>query len=169
MAVLLKAKAFSVEETLFIVKGRKRKFDIIRKGAVSVIIPLLPDGRILLERQKRYAVGKFIYELPAGSVEKGEKPIDAAKRELEEETGYSSKEARLLFKGYSSPGISDEMLYFYLATGLGKGKMNRDYDETMSIRKITVKDAVKMIRNGEIIDTKTVAGILYYDYFCRPG
>ncbi len=169
MATVFRAKAFRVEEIFPVIKGKRAKYDVIRKSGASVIVPILPDKRILLERQKRYVINRFIYELPAGTMEKGENPRKTAARELEEETGYKARSMKLLFKGYSSPGIMDEMLYFYVAEGLYKGKMRRERDEIMTLKKISLEEAIKMMRNGTIIDAKTIAGILYYANLCSQN
>lgn len=166
MKELLKTKTFSVVETVVSVKGKSSRFNVIRKNDVSVILPVLPDGRLLLERQKRHQINRYLYELPAGTMDEGEKPEETAARELKEETGYSAKSVKFLFKGYSSPGTMDETFYFYLAKGLSKGKPHRDPDEIISLRKVTLHKALLMIKNGEIIDTKTAAGVLYYKNFC---
>ena len=165
MQKLLSTKHFSVKEALYRVKGIRRKYEIITKSDTVLIIPVLDDGRILMEKQWRYPVGKYIYELPAGTVDKKELPRQTAIRELEEETGYRAKSVRFIFKGYPAPGLMDEMMYFYLATGLSKGKTNMDKDEVISLKPIPAKKAISMIRKGEIFDTKTIAALLYYSSF----
>jgi len=169
MQRLLRTKNFSVKEALYRVKGIRRKYEIITKSDTVLVMPLLNDGKILMERQWRYPVGKYIYELPAGTVDNGEAPKKTAARELKEETGYTAKSIKFLFKGYPAPGLMDEMMYFYLATGLKKGQPKLDKDEVISLKPITIRQAMGMIKKGEIVDTKTIAALLYYSSFLNTA
>ncbi|MEM3781634.1 MAG: NUDIX hydrolase [Candidatus Micrarchaeaceae archaeon] len=131
----------------------------------AVIIPLRGKS-LLIELQYRPKINKYILELPAGHIEPGEKPEHAAERELEEETGYSASNMKYIARAYSSPGNLSEMLYFYLATGLRKGKPRREPGEKISIKWVSLSKAVTMIRQGKIVDAKTIAGILFFGAFC---
>ncbi len=162
---LFSTKNFSVRQALYRVKGIRRKYEIITKSDTVLIIPVLNNGKILMERQWRYPVDKYIYELPAGTVDKGEPPKKTAIRELKEETGYTAKSMRFLFKGYPAPGLMNEMMYFYLATGLKKGQAKLDKDEVISLHPISVSKAMSMVKEGKIVDTKTIAALLYYSSF----
>ncbi len=139
---------------------------LIHPGAV-VIIPLLNDNEILMLRQYRPGPQEWILELPAGTLERGEDPIDAAARELLEETGYRAEEIRPLFKMYSSPGISTEMLYSFLARGLTYEGEDHQEDEMIDVIRVGVGEALDMIRRGVIVDAKTIASLLYYIAFAR--
>ncbi len=169
MPRLLSTKNFSVREALYRVKGIRRKYEIITKSDTVLIIPILNDGKILMERQWRYPVDRYIYELPAGTVDKGEPPKSTAARELKEETGYTAKSIKFLFKGYPAPGLMDEMMYFYLATGLKKGAARPDKDEVISLHPMTVRKAIGMVKDGQIVDTKTIAALLYYSSFLNTA
>ena len=169
MPSLFRTKNFSVTEALYRVKGIRRKYEIITKSDTVLIIPILSDGRILMEKQWRYPVDKYIYELPAGTVDKGEPPKKTAIRELKEETGYTAKSIKFLFKGYPAPGLMDEMMYFYLATGLKRGKTELDKDEVISLHPIKIKKAISMVKEGKIVDTKTIAALLYYSSFLNTS
>ena len=165
MKELLSGRNFSVKEVLYKVKGIRRRYRIITKSDTVLIIPILGDGRIMLERQWRYPVKGYIYELPAGTVEKREPPVKTAARELEEETGYKAKRMRFLFKGYPAPGLMDEMMHFYIAEGLYKGKIALDKDEIISTKTVSLAKAISMVKKGDIVDTKTIAALLYYSAF----
>jgi len=129
-----------------------------------IIIPILKGNRIVLERQYRKAVRKWIYELPAGGIEKGEKPIDAVKRELQEEVGYFPRKVRFLFRSYINPGLETETDYFFLATDLVKSKKPMDDDENIHTKIVTVAQMIKMIKKNMILDGTSLIGVLYYLY-----
>ncbi|MFP3279360.1 MAG: NUDIX hydrolase [Candidatus Micrarchaeota archaeon] len=135
----------------------------------AVAVLAVVDDHIILEKQYRPAIGKYIYELPAGhiEIEENESPINAAIREMREETGYTPKKVSFLFKGYPMPGTNTAMVYFYLAEDLSEGIANPEADEDISVVKVSLEDAMKMIRFGEIIDLKTITGIIYYYYIFK--
>ncbi|MEM3753444.1 MAG: NUDIX hydrolase [Candidatus Micrarchaeaceae archaeon] len=161
-SVLLRNKIFSVESERFSKGGKILNMFRIRLPNVAVILPILSNGRILMERQYRFPIKKYIYELPAGDIKKGERPEDAAMRELEEETGYIAGKLRFMFRAYASPGISTETFNMYVATGLKKTKQRLDYSEFISLREVSISDALSMIEKGRIADSKTIACIMYY-------
>ena len=146
-------------------KGEIEKKEIDYERVVEantiVVLPIFNDY-ILLEKQFRPAIMKYIYELPAGHIRKGEKHIDAARREMKEETGYMPKRLKFMFKAYPEPGISTSMQYFYLATEFEKRTRHLDKDEIIKIKKVRLEDALKMIEKKKIIDLKTIAAILFY-------
>lgn len=128
-----------------------------------VILPVFEDGRILLIRQFRHAVGKIIYEIPAGTCEPKEPALTCAKRELIEETGYSARTWRRICEFYPAPGISTERMTLYAATGLfvPKKKLAMDEDEQITVRITPRRKVLRMVRNNEIIDAKSIIGILW--------
>ncbi len=128
-------------------------------GAVA-IVPITNDGKIVMVTQYRKPVEESLLEIPAGKLEKNEDPSECAKRELKEETGFNAKELKHLLTLYSTPGFSNEIMYIYLATGLIEGTPNPDEDEYVSTDIFSVSDLIKKIFNGEIKDSKTIAGIL---------
>ncbi|MGC8671271.1 MAG: NUDIX hydrolase [Candidatus Micrarchaeia archaeon] len=158
MRILYKNKILEVEQKK--TKRLKKPFTIIKSKNAVAIIPLL-GNKIVLEKQYRAAVGKFLYEIPAGKIEKGETPKEAAERELKEETGYEAGTIRHVFSGYSSPGYLTEKLDFYLAKNLKKGRTHRDSDEIISLRIVPISRALEMIKRHEIVDIKTIAAILF--------
>ena len=132
---------------------------ILTLGAV-VIVPLTDDGRVRLVRQYRSAAGEFLLELPAGTLEPGESPAVAAPRELAEETGDRAAHWERLTGFYTIPGICDEYLHLFLATGLTPGETNREADEFMEVVTLPLEKALDMVKTGEIYDAKTMIGLL---------
>ena len=129
-------------------------------GAVCVI-PLLPDGRVIMERQYRYAHGRVFYEIPAGKLDsKDEDPLLAAERELREETGATA--GRMTFLGCldTSPALIDEKIHMYLAEELSFGERELDDDEFLSVEYAHLGELYKMVMAGEIRDAKTQIAIL---------
>jgi ADP-ribose pyrophosphatase len=116
---------------------------------------------VLLERQYRYAVDAYLWELPAGRVDPGEKPLAGAKRELLEETGYRAATwTRALFL-YPSPGFLDETMTVYLAEGLTAGEAHPEEDESIECRMVGLSQALQMIESREICDGKTISSVLW--------
>jgi ADP-ribose pyrophosphatase len=141
----------------------KERCRVVEKD-VTVILAFIDEKTIIIERHYRAPIGKWVLELPAGHVEKGETPKEAAKKELYEETGYRARNIKLLYKGYVSPGLLTTMSYTYLATGLEKHEKT-DRSEMLDVDMIRFTDALKMVKSNRIIDKKTISGILYYNAF----
>ena len=136
---------------------------MIRHSGASAIVPLLepekPDPQILLIRQYRYATGGYIYEIPAGRLDDDETPEDCARRELQEETGYSATRFRPLATIYTTPGFIDEKIHLFAGEGLTAGEDKREPDEFLELHSIRLSKALAMIQAGEIVDGKTIAGL----------
>jgi len=130
-------------------------------GAVAVL-PLLERDKILLLKQYRPAIGKWIYEIPAGTVEKGEDYLECARRELEEETGYKARRMEKLFEMYLAPGYSTEKLHSFLASDLEPSSPRRDLGEEIKVVKVPFEKALKMIESNRIEDAKTIATLLFF-------
>ena len=160
--VLFAGPVFSVEEFDVLVEGKRRKFIRLLENSSSIVLPLLKDGRIIMERQYRHAIGRWIYELPAGHIEKGESPKEAAARELKEETGYNAKSMNLLFRTYELPDLTAASRHYYIASGLTKGKRALEPTEQIDLVTLRLEKALSMIDSGAIKDPCTIAGILYY-------
>jgi ADP-ribose diphosphatase len=139
--------------------------EIVAHPGSSVVLPVFPDGRILLIRQYRHAVGETLWELVAGHKEPDETFAEGAKRELIEEAGYTAKRVRKLLEVFPSPGLLGERMEIFLATGLTKGTARPEDDEKITVRIITLREAESWIRTGKIRDAKSVSGILYYARF----
>src|SRR5208337_1750191 len=125
----------------------------------SVIIPLLENNSVLLVRQYRYAVGRELLEIPAGTCNNGEPPEVCAKRELQEETGYACEELEKILECYVAPGYSTEKIHFYLARRLSRIGQNPDEDERIIVIPLSITEALSKIRTGEICDAKTICAI----------
>jgi ADP-ribose pyrophosphatase len=147
---------------------RSRREVVVHPGAV-VVLPILPDGRIVLIRNRRYTVHETLVELPAGTLEKGEDPMNCAGRELLEETGYLAGRLKPIGNFYSSPGILTEKLYAFAAYDLEQKTTSLDEGEEIEVAPATLADAVQMIRDGQIHDGKTIATLLMYDKFYRTA
>lgn len=133
---------------------------VLHRGSV-VIVPHLSDGRLVLVRQYRYAVRRFLWELVAGGLERGETPPAAARRELLEETGYRARRVKLLCDFYSTPGITSERMFLLEARGLTKSKASPDPDERIQVGYFTLNQLAGMLRRKEIHDAKTLVGVLW--------
>lgn len=142
----------------------------IREVAVhpggAVVVPVLKNGKIILISQYRYPMNEVVVELPAGKLDKNEDPLIAAKRELKEETGYSTETIFKLGKIFSTPGFCTEVLHIYLAENLIKGDHAREEgEESMKLIELSIEEIEEKIFKGEIVDAKTISGIFMYKIF----
>ncbi|MDU4695161.1 MAG: NUDIX hydrolase [Paenibacillus sp.] len=126
-------------------------------GAVAVLA--VHEGRLLLVDQYRQAMGRCELEIPAGKLEKGEDPAEAAVRELQEETGYRCDKLTHLHSFYTSPGFADEIIHLYLAEQLSPGEMLLDEDEFLEVQEATLEEALDLIAEGRIADAKTIMAV----------
>ena len=141
---------------------------MVRHPGAAAVVPLLddpgsPDPRVLLIRQFRHAVGGWLWEIPAGRLDPGEKdhPERCAHRELKEETGCTAASMRPLLSIVTTPGFSDEVIHLFLATGLSRGSHAREADEFMELHEIALSKIRKMIQGNEITDVKTLVGLMF--------
>ena len=139
--------------------------EIVVHPGSSVVLPVLPDGRIVLIRQYRHAAGQSLWELVAGHKDPGESFAEGARRELEEETGYRARKVKKLLEIFPSPGLLGEKMEVFLAEGLTKGRARPEDDEKITQQIVTLAEAKAWIRSGKIRDAKSIAGILYYAAF----
>jgi ADP-ribose pyrophosphatase len=133
--------------------------EVVEHRGASVIIPLLEDKRVLLVRQYRYAIGKELLEIPAGTCDEGETPEDCATRELQEETGFTCDDMEKVLECYVAPGYSTEKIHFYLARRLRRTQQDPDEDERISVEPVSIPEALAKIRNGEICDGKSICAL----------
>lgn len=168
--VLLTTSKFRVvRETVTTGAGRMKTREIVRHPGACVLVPLLDDGRVCLIRNWRIAVGQTLIELPAGTLEPPEPPHVTAERELIEETGFRAAKIELLHAFFLSPGILDEKMHLYLATGLTAGPAAREEGEEIENWLVPWAEAVAMIFRGEIQDAKTIVGLLWVDRLRGEG
>ena len=133
----------------------------IKHPGASAVIPVTDNNEIILVRQNRYPIQALTMEIPAGKLDvAGEDPLECAKRELEEETGYSAQEYQFLTKLATTVGFSDEFIYIYAARGLKAGQQHTDEDEFINVVTVPLAKAVEMVHSGEILDGKSVVAIL---------
>ena len=144
--------------------GRSFRRETIQHPVSVVIVPLLEGKRVLLIRQFRHALNRYIYEIPAGTSEPGEEPLVCAKRELAEETGCQAGHWQRLFEFYPAPGVSTERMVLYRAIRLRPLLRNRatlDKDEYITPYIVPAHTALELVRQNKIIDAKSVIGILF--------
>jgi ADP-ribose pyrophosphatase len=139
--------------------------DVVKHPGSVVVLPVLPDGRIVLIRQYRHAAGQYLWELVAGHKEPNETFAEGAHRELKEEAGYTARRVRKLLEIFPSPGLLGERMEIYLAEGLTEGEAEPEEDEKITVKILPLKEALAWIRKGKIRDSKSVSGILYYARF----
>ena len=142
------------------IRSRKARWEVVHHVGSVGIIPFITKDKIVLVEQFRYAVGERLLEIPAGTLNKGEPPLAAAKREIREEIGYAAGKLEKLNIFYPSPGVTDEFVVIYKATGLRPSKLAADFDENIRVRAIKLSDALRYIKEGRIKDAKTIIAIL---------
>jgi len=148
--------------------GRETTREVILHGGSVAILAFPEPGRVLLEKNWRYALGREVLELPAGTLDGGEDPRACAARELAEETGYRAGRLESLLVIHPSPGILSERLEIFLAEDLAPGKPKREAGEEIQSVLVPMAEAFEMIRDGRITDSKTVAALLFWRTF-RAG
>jgi ADP-ribose pyrophosphatase len=152
--------------------GVRARRDVIHHSG-SVVVLAVDDStatpRVLLERQYRHAATDYLWELPAGRIDPGEKDLHAAQRELLEETGYTARKWRRILKFYASPGFVAETMAVFLATGLRAGEAQPEEDEVIYIRMVPLPAAVRMVIRGTIRDAKTISSVLWLDHMSRSA
>jgi ADP-ribose pyrophosphatase len=166
--ILFRGEVFGVRRDRIIEPGGLEVIrDVVTHSGSVVLLPVFPDGSILLVRQYRHATGRFLWELVAGRKEPGERPLAAARRELVEETGYSAKRFQKFLDIYPTPGFGSESMVIFLATGLKAGVARPEDDERIVARRFRAAELEKMIRSGRLRDSKSISAILYYLRFIR--
>ncbi len=154
-------KVFRVYREKFITEKGVTEVEVVRHRGAIAVLPILPDKRVVLERQFRYTLRDFIYEVPAGTLEENERPEDCARRELLEETGLTAEKMIYLTKIVMSPGYVDETIYLFVAYVSDKmQEANLEKDEIISTEIYTMDQALEMIKSGKIVDAKTVSLLL---------
>ena len=139
--------------------------EVVTHPGSVVVLPVLPDGRIIVIRQYRHAIGQFFWELVAGRMEVGENPQKSAARELIEETGYRARRFRVFLDVFPTPGFLEEHMFLLLAEGLTAGEAQPEEDEKIISRAFTRRELEQMIHQRKMRDAKSIAGLLYYFRF----
>lgn len=166
--ILLETSRFQVlRKTVRLPSGVQSTREIVHHPGAVVILPILDDGRICLIENFRISLERRLIELPAGTLDPGEDPLSAAHRELTEETGHRAASMERLLMMYPSPGILDEKMHLFVATGLTPGAMDLDEGEDIRLHPATWDEALAMVRDNRIEDAKTVAGLLFFHVFQR--
>lgn len=149
------------KDTVELPNGKTGTREIIRHIGAVAVVPMTEDGKVIVERQFRYPIAQVITEIPAGKLDsKTEDRLAAAKRELEEETGFTAEEWTELGDYYPAAAYCDERITMYLAKGLKKGTRNLDEDEFLNIMAVDLEELVEDIMQGKIIDGKTQVALL---------
>ena len=158
---LYTGRIFDIEHySVELENGHKAQRDVVVHHGGACVVAINEEGDLLLERQFRFPVGQVIWELPAGKLEAGEDPMTAARRELEEETGYKADRLLPLATLLPTPAYSTEIIHIFRAEGLRQTRQHLDEDEHLSVVWLPFERAVNMVLSGEITDAKTQVGIL---------
>ena len=134
--------------------------DVVRHPGSAVIVPVFADGTVALVKQYRHPAVRYLLEIPAGTLDEGEKPEVGAARELEEELGVVAGKMEKLSEFFVSPGFCEEKMWVYLATELTETSQRLDEDEVIEVVRLTLTEALEMISDGEIEDAKTIIGLM---------
>lgn len=158
-----------VTENITLSNGVTVDIDVLRHPGAAAMVPFLDAGTVLLLRQYRHALGKCIWEIPAGTLNPSETVEACARRELVEETGYRARHFEKMGEITPLPGYADEWIHLFLASGLTPAAQDLDADEMLSVHPTPLAEALGMIFNGEIQDAKTITGLLLADRRLRNG
>ena len=159
---LYKGKLFELNAYYMQVEHRKVRREVIEHPGAAAMLAFDEKGKVLLVKQHRFPHG-YILEIPAGTLEKGEKPIDCAYREIIEETGYEAKKMTKLISYFPSVGYNKEEIHIFVASGTKKKfELKLDNDEFITVVKMDIKKLIGMIKSGKIIDSKTICAVMIY-------
>lgn len=147
-------------DTVALPGGKSADREIIEHGGASAVVPLLGDGRIVFIRQYRKPVEEYLLEIPAGRLDSNETPLECARRELEEETGFKALSFKELLVFYPTPGYSSEKITVFKAEKLLETDKRPDEDEFIEVLKLEKEESLELIKKGKIKDGKTIAGVL---------
>ncbi len=167
---IFKGKIISVhEDEIELPDGSRAKREIVEHSGGVCVAAITDEKELFFVRQFRYPYKKVLLELPAGKLEKGEDPLEAGMRELREECGVTAEKVLPMGTVYPTVAYCSEIIYLYAAVGLKKAEQDLDEGEFLSVEKIKISDAVEMVMNGEISDSKTVALVLKIDKLISEG
>lgn len=161
---IYKGKVISLQvDDVSLPDGNTSKRELIKHPGAVAIIPITPEGKMVFVEQYRKALERSVVEIPAGKLEPGEKPDETAKRELEEETGYTTESLEFVTSFSTSPGFADEIVHLYLAKDLKKAenRLDGDDDEFVELIEASLQEAEEMEKEQRIWDAKTAYALLY--------
>jgi ADP-ribose pyrophosphatase len=147
-------------ETIRLPDGQTAVREVVRHPGAVAMVPLLPDGAVVLVRQFRLPARQVLLEIPAGTLKPGEDPLVAASRELQEEIGYKPGRLERLNGEFTAPGYTSEFIHFFLATDLEESALDPDADEFVESVRLPLDDALRQVESGAIQDGKTIAALL---------
>lgn len=156
-------------DTVRLLSGVETTREVVEHPGAVAVVAITADNELVLVRQFRKATGEVLLEVPAGVPLKGEKGEEAARRELEEETGYHAGKITKVWEGYASPGYSNELICYYLAQDMNLMKQKTDEDESIEVDMVEVELCLDLIKTGKIKDNKTIVGVTIADLFIRGG
>ena len=156
-----------VRENVTLTNGITVDLDMVDHPGASAMVPFSDKSTIVLIRQYRHAIGEFIWEIPAGTLDSDETPLECAKRELIEETGFSANMWQRMGEITPVPGYSNERIHMFLAANLVSSEQNLDKDEMLDVHKVKIDDAIEMIHTGKIQDGKTIAGLFLATHWLK--
>ncbi len=163
-------KVLSVRvDTIELPNQRYAKREIVERANAVGIVAVDDGGDLILVRQFRKAAERVLLEIPAGMIEPSEEPRETARRELREETGYTAKKISYITEFYATPGFCNEKLTLFLAEDLEEGMQDLDEEENVEVVKMSVPDALRAIAAGDIVDAKSIVGILAYETYWRKN
>lgn len=164
--IIYEGKTFGVRrDELIEPTGLRTMREVVTHPGSVVVLPVLPDGRIVMVRQYRHAARQYLWELVAGRMERGENAKTGAQRELIEETGYRARKFTVFLDFFPTPGFLEERMYLLLAKGVSAGAAEPEEDEKITAAAYTRKQLEHMMRTGKLKDAKTIAGLLFYFSF----
>ncbi len=166
--IVYRASKFHVEQRIVPGSdGREHPHEILVHPGAAVVLPLLADGRVVMIQNRREAVGLELLELPAGTLDEEEPPIECARRELTEETGYRAGRMEPLTDFYTSPGILTEHMHAFVATDLTSGETAHEPTERIRVTPMAWEEVMRAVAEHRVKDGKSLTAILYYDRFGR--
>lgn len=147
-------------ETVALPNGRTAELEVVRHPGAAAIVPIDAEGNVVLVRQYRHALGRYLLEVPAGKLSPGELPINCAARELEEEIGERAQRLEPLGALVPAPGFADEVIHLFLARDLVASRQQLDDDEILSIERRPLAEVVAMALDGRLDDSKSIVAVL---------
>ena len=160
-------KRIEVEEIEYLNGNKKVYREHVDAGDAIVILPITDSNEVILVQETRTPIGKLVLTIPAGMIEEGEKPEEAARRELEEETGFWAEDIEFLREYHSSIGYTNEKLSIYLATNLKETKQNLDEDEEINVIKLPLDEVINLLNKNQFTDASTIIALMHYIIYKR--